>query len=367
MISISKPYIGNEEVDAVVSVLRSGMLAQGPKTKEFEKMFAEYCGTKYAIAFNSGTAAIHAGLYGLGITAGDEVITTPFTFVATANPILMQRAHAVLCDIKEDDFCIDPERVQRCITKSTKAIIAVDLYGQIFRYDELRRIADHRHVRILEDACQSVGATYHGRNAGTCGDAAAFSLYATKNISSGEGGVLTTDDHEVAELARRFRHHGQSEHTRYEYWDLGYNYRMTDIAAAIALVQMSRLDRFSEQRIANAAVLSEGLKSVRGIVVPVPREGTKHVFHQYTIRVTEEYGHTRDELAAYLKEHMIGTGIYYPKPLHLHPHFARMGYKLGDFPVSEQMSREVLSLPVHPQITGQELQTIIAAITSYAR
>lgn len=367
MISISKPYIGNEEIDAVVAVLRSGMLAQGPKTKEFEQAFAEYCGTQYAVAFNSGTAAIHAGLYGLGVKSGDEVITTPFTFVATANPILMQQARVVLCDITEDDFCIDPEQVERRVTKATKAIIPVDLYGQIFRYDELKAIADHHKVKILEDACQSVGAKYRERAAGTCGDAAAFSLYATKNISSGEGGVLTTDDQDVAELARRFRHHGQSEKSRYEYWDLGYNYRMTDIAAAIASVQMSRLDGFTERRIANAAALSDGLASVRGIVVPVPREGMNHVYHQYTIRVTEGYGRTRDELAAYLKEREIGSGIYYPKPLHLHPHFARMGYKPGDFPVAERMSKEVLSLPVHPQLTDTEIHTIISAIASYAR
>src|SRR3989339_198434 len=260
MINISKPIIGKEEIAAVLKVLKSGMIVQGPVVEKLEENFAKYCGTKYAVAFNSGTAAIHAGLYTLGIGPGDEIITTPFTFVATANPILMQGAKVVFADISEDDFNIDPKEVEKKITKKTKAIIPVDLYGQVYNYPAIKKIAKKYHLKILEDACQAVGANRGKARAGNFGDVAAFSLYATKNIMSGEGGLITTNDEKIAEKCKMFRHHGQSEKTKYEYFDLGYNYRMTDILAAIGLVQLKKIERFSRRRIQNAELLSRGLK-----------------------------------------------------------------------------------------------------------
>lgn len=362
MIPIAKPVIGEREKELVNEVLESGILAQGPKVKALEEQFAQLCGTKHAIAVTSGTAAIHAALYAAGVGPGDEVITVPFTFVATANPILMQGADIVFCDIKEDTFNIDPESVRKKVTGKTKAIIAVDLYGQPCDYDALRGIAEEHGLVIIEDACQAVNAYAGDVKAGALGDLGCFSLYATKNMMSGEGGIITTDDDQYAELCRRFRHHGQSEQTRYQYYDLGYNYRMTDLQAAVALGQLEKVDSFTNRRIENAKALNEGLSDVTGLVLPVEKEGHTHVYHQYTIRVTDEFPLTRDELLAHLKERGVGAGVYYPKPLHLHPHFSRMGYAEGAFPVAEKASKDVISLPVHPQVTPEDINTIIQVV-----
>lgn len=367
MINVSKPIIGQEEIDAVVSVMQSGMIVQGPKTAQLEEAFAAYCGTKYAVAFNSGTAALHAGLYALDIGADQEVITSPFTFVASANPILMQGAKVVFADISEDDFNLDPREVARKITPQTKAILPIDLYGQVFDVEGLSQLAKEHNLAILEDACQAVGAEYQGKKAGTFGQIGAFSLYATKNIMSGEGGMIVTDDEELAEKCKRFRHHGQSEKTRYEYWDIGYNYRTTDLCAAIGLVQLGKADRFNDRRRANAEALSLGLEGVAGLVLPKIHPEKKHVFHQYTVRVTPDFKGDRDSLVAFLKENGINCGVYYPKPLHLHPHFMKMGYKEGDFPVAEKMSKEVLSLPVHPSLTQEDIDMIISKIREYGK
>ncbi|MCK9417570.1 DegT/DnrJ/EryC1/StrS family aminotransferase [Candidatus Dojkabacteria bacterium] len=367
MIAISKPLIEEEEINAVVEVLKSGMIAQGPKTKELEDMFAKLCGTKHSIAFSNGTTAIHTAVRALGISDGDEVITVPFTFVATANPVLMERGKVVFVDIAEDDFCIDPNKIEEKITDKTKAIIPVDLFGQIYKYKEIKKIADKYDLKILEDACQAVGATQDGKVAGSFGDAGAFSLYATKNIATGEGGMLTTDDDDIARHAKMFRHHGQDEAVRYEYLELGHNYRMTDIAATIGVEQMKKLDRIIETRVRNAHLFNEGLSNLKGIITPKVSEGNTHVYHQYTIRITEEYGHTREELMEFLKENEIGCGIYYPKPLHMHEHFRKMGYKEGDFPVSEMLSKEVLSLPVNPFVTKEDVEFIMDKIEKFSK
>lgn len=366
MIPLSKPIIGPEEKKEVNEVLESGILAQGSKVKELEEEFAKFCKTKYAIAVNSGTAAIHSALYAIGIKKGDEVITTPFTFVATANPIIMQGAKIIFADIKEDTFNIDPDDVQRKITEKTKAIITVDLYGQPADYESLKKIAKKHDLRIIEDACQAHGAELMGEKTGSLGDIGCFSLYATKNIMSGEGGLITTNNEEYAELCRRFRHHGQSERTRYEYCDLGYNYRMMDLQAAIALAQLKKINNFTQKRIENAQKLIEGLKDIKGLTLPQISPGVKHVFHQFTVRCDNKKI-KREKLIAFLKEKGIGSGIYYPKPLHLHPHFKKFGYQEGDFPVSEKASKEVLSLPVHPLLSEKEIEEIIKTIKEFSR
>ena len=360
-INVSKPYLGEEEIKNVVEVMRSGMLAQGKNVKELERRWAEMCGAKEAVAVNSGTAAIHASLYAMGIKKGMEVITVPFTFVASSNPILMQGAKVVFCDVKEDTFCIDPEAVKEKITKKTKAILGVDLYGQVYDYKALREIAQDHKLLLHEDACQAVGAQLDGKTAGTFGDTTSFSLYATKNIMTGEGGMLTTDSPEMAEQARRFRHHGQSEQTRYEYYDLGYNYRMMDLQAAIGLAQLDRLPEFTRKRQENAAALTEGLSKIKGIKTPYVMPGAKHVFHQYTIKVEKDFPLSRDKLKDHLNSKGVGSGVYYPKPLHLHKIYRDMGYKEGDFPVSEALSQHVLSLPVHPSLSKADITTIIDA------
>jgi dTDP-4-amino-4,6-dideoxygalactose transaminase len=367
MIPISKPLIENEEINAVVDVLKSGMIAQGPKTKELEDAFAKLSGTKYAVAFSNGTTAIHSAIVALGIEQGDEVITVPFTFVGTANPVLMEGGKVVFVDISEDDFCIDPNKIEEKITEKTKAIIPVDLFGQVYRYDEVKKIADKHSLKILEDACQAVGAKYRDRVAGSLGDVGAFSLYATKNITTGEGGILTTDSDEIARKVKMYRHHGQDEATRYEYLEIGHNYRMTDVLAAIGVEQMKKLERITKVRVRNAKLYDEGLSEIEGVITPKVRKGNTHVYHQYTIRITEEYGHTREELMTFLMENEIGCGIYYPKPLHLHEHFRKMGYKEGDFPVSEKLAKEVLSLPVNPFVTEEDVEMIVDKIRGFSK
>ena len=361
MINISKPSVGKEEIDAVVNVLESGMIAQGPKTKEFEQEFAKYAGVKYAVAMNSGTAALHAALYAVGVRENDEVITTPFTFIATANSILMQNAKPVFADIEEDTFNIDASQIENKITKKTKAILAVDLYGHPYAYDAVKKIADKHNLKIIEDACQAVGAEFDGRKCGSLGDIGAFSFYATKNMTTAEGGMLTTDNEEYAELARQLRHHGQSEKVRYEYFGLGYNYRMTDINAAIGLEQMKKINEWNKKRKENAAFLSKRLGKINGIKVPAVQKNCTHVFHQYTIIVKDDFKMKREELMEYLKQKGVGSGVYYPKPLHLFRHISKFGYKQGDFPVAEKLSQQVLSLPVHPNLSNEELETIAKA------
>lgn len=358
MIQISKPFIGDEEKAAVQAVLESGMLAQGPKVKELEELFCSLCNAKYAVATTNGTSAIHAALYAAGVKNGDEVITTPFTFVATANPILMQGAKVVFADIDETTYNLDPASAEGKITEKTKAILPVDLYGCPFDA-KLNSIASSRNLKVVEDACQAVGAMRGDESCGAIADVSAFSLYATKNIMCGEGGIATTNSEEISDRMRLFRHHGQSEKTRYEYYELGYNYRMPDILAAIAVEQIKRMGSIMGARNENARKLNEGLQGIAGVILPKVPKNVKHAFHQYTMRITPAAKVSRDAFVAKMKEAGIGVGIYYPKPLHLHPHFAKMGYKQGDFPVSEKLAGEVVSLPVHPQLSEEDLASII--------
>ncbi|MDP3766296.1 MAG: DegT/DnrJ/EryC1/StrS family aminotransferase [Nanoarchaeota archaeon] len=359
MIPIARPFIGDEEIQAVTDVLKSGMIAQDGRVSEIEEEFARLCGTKYAVAVNSGTAALHTALKIAGIKKGDEVITTPFTFIATANTILMQGAKPVFADVIGDTFNIDPKKIKEKVTSKTKAIVAVDLYGHLCDYDEIGRIAEKNKLIVVEDACQSINAEYKGKKAGSFGSISAFSFYATKNITCGEGGILTTENKDYAENARLFRQHGRSNLSAYDYSDVGYNYRMTDISASILLVQLKKLDFVTKKRIENADCLNKGLGKIKGIKVPIAKKGYKHVFHQYTLRVEDNFKLNRDELMSRLNKKGIGCGIYYPKPLHLCQHIKKLGYKEGDFPVAEKLSKQVLSLPIHPNVTKEQLRYII--------
>ena len=365
MIPIAKPILGKKEKQLVNEVLDSGLLAQGSKVAELEKKFAKFCNVKFAVAVNSGTAALHCANYACKIKKGDEVITTPFTFVATANSIIMQGAKPVFVDIKEDTFNINSSKIEEKITKKTKIILPVDLYGQPADYDKLIKIARNHNLGIIDDACQAVNAKYKGRRVGGLVDVTCFSFYATKNMISGEGGMITTNNEEIAEQCKRFRHHGQSEKTRYNYYDLGYNYRMMDLQAAIALGQLDKIEEFTKIRRRNAYLLSKGLNNIIGIITPKEIKNIKHVYHQYTIKVTNEFNISRDDLKSRLADQGIGCGIYYPKPLHLHPNFKKFGYKKGDFPVAEKISEQVLSLPIHPSITKDDIDKIIRTIDDF--
>lgn len=353
MISISKPQFGEEELAAIKEVLESGYVVQGPRVRALEAAFGEVCGVEHAVATSSGTTALHIALLAHGIGPGDEVITTPFTFIASASSILFTGARPVFADIKEDTFNIDPERIEERITPSTKAIMPVHLYGQICDMDAILDIADRHDLIVIEDAAQAVGAEYKGQRAGSFGTGC-FSLYATKNVTSVEGGMITTQDPEIAERARLLRSHGSSK--RYYYDQLGYNFRMTDIHAAIGLTQMKHLDEYTEARRANAAYLSQHLE---GVTVPVVEEGRKHVFHQYTIKVPDR----RDEAVQELREAGIGTGVFYPVPLHTQELFQNLGYD-DAMPVTERVAQKVISLPVHPALSDDDLEQIVASVNA---
>lgn len=365
MVNIAAPIIGLEEKKAVQRVLQSGILAQGPKVSKLQNDFALYCGTKYAVALNSGTAALHCALFTVGIGFGDEVITTPFSFIATINPILMVGARPVLVDIEPQTFNIDISKIESAITKKTKAIIPVHLYGQPCDYAEIQALAKKHKLIVIEDACQAIGAYYGKKKAGSLGNLGCFSLYATKNIMSGEGGIVTTNSKKHADAIKRFRQHGTDK--QYEYTHLGYNYRMSDLHAAVAVEQLKKVDKFNKARSKNAELLTKKLANIPGLELPITGKNRSHVFHQYTIRITPKFGATRKQLAESLKAKGVGSGIYYPKPLHAYSHIAKLGYKQGQFPQAELAAREVLSLPVHPKVTKADINLIVATIKKVAR
>lgn len=352
MIPISKPYIGEAEKQAVMAVLDSGMLAQGPQTAKLEERFTRLCGVKHAIATTSGTTALHLALLANGVGPGDEVITTPFTFIASANSILFTGAKPVFVDIDPETFNINPTEIERAITPRTKAIMPVHLYGYVADMDAIETIAQSRGLKIIEDACQAVGAAYQQKMAGSFG-VGAFSLYATKNMMSGEGGMITTDDDAVAEKCRMLRNHGMKR--RYYHDMLGYNFRMSDLHAAIGLAQMDRLAEFTAKRRANAAYLNAHLTSV---ITPKVKAGYDHVWHQYTIRVT---GGRRDAAVEKLTAAGIGTGIFYPVPAHRQEYMRSIVGEVS-LPVAEQLAGEVISLPVHPQLSQADLEQIVAEV-----
>jgi dTDP-4-amino-4,6-dideoxygalactose transaminase len=354
MIPISKPYIGEAEKQAVMEVLDSGMLAQGPKTALLEEKFAEVCHTKYAIATTSGTTALHVALLAHEIGPGDEVITTPFTFMASVNSILFVGAKPVFVDIDEKTFNINPMEIESVITSKTKAILLVHLYGYPCNMDQISNIAEKHGLVIIEDACQAIGAKYKGKFVGSFGTGC-FSLYATKNIMSGEGGMITTSDEKIAQRCKMIRNHGMQ--TRYYHDMLGYNFRMSDLHAAIGLVQIDRLGEFTEARRKNATFLNAHLTSV---ITPQALPGYDHVWHQYTIRVKQ--GAIRDEVVNTLNQSGVGTGIFYPVPAYKQTHLVEMGYGNLNLPVTERIVNEVISLPVHPQLTQADLQRIIEEV-----
>lgn len=353
MIPISKPLIGPEEKEAVFAVLESGFLVQGPRTQELEARFAALCQTRHAIATSNGTTALHLALLANDIGPGDEVITTPFTFIATVNSILAVGATPVLVDIDPQTFNLNADLVEAHITDKTKAIMPVHLYGQMCEMDTLVALANGYNLRLIEDAAQAVGATWNGRPAGSYGTGA-FSLYATKNVMSGEGGMITTDDDEVAARCRLLRNHGQR--TRYDYASWGTNFRLSDLHAAIGVCQMDRLASFTARRQANAASLNARIESV---VKPTVCPQAEHVWHQYTVRIN--HGRSRDQAIQQLSAAGVGTGIFYPSPAHHQDHIRAVVGEVT-LPEAERAAREVFSLPVHPQLSQDDLNTIVTAV-----
>ena len=343
MIPIAHPLLGVEEEDAVLTVLRSGQLAQGERVAAFEKRFAELCQVPEAIAVSTGTAALHLALIAHEIGYGDEVITTPFSFAATANAILLVGAVPVFVDIDPETCNIDPSLVEAAITPRTKAILPVHLYGNPCDMERLQAIAAEHHLVIIEDACQAHAASIGGKPVGSFGTGC-FSFYPTKNMTTGEGGMITTSDPLIAERARLLRSHGQKE--RYHHVALGFNQRMTELQAAIGLAQLGKLERFTEKRRANAAYLSKHLGPA--VKTPPARDGYRHVYHQYTIRVPQET--SRDAWAAQLLKRGIGTAVHYPCPIHQQPFYqeAKDLYRIAARPLDEEQMATIVKTPTGP-------------------
>jgi perosamine synthetase len=362
VIPISTVDLGPEVEAEVLAVLRSGMIAQGPKVAEFERRFAELTGVKHAVAVNNGTTALVAALQVLGLEPGDEVVTSPFTFVATLNAILEAGATATFADIREEDFNLDPALAEAAVTDRTRVVMPVHLYGQTADAPAFLDLAQRRGLALVEDSAQSHGATIGGRAAGSFG-IGCFSFYGTKNLTTGEGGILTTDDDTIADRLRVLRNQGMR--ARYQYEMAGHNYRLTDLQAALAIPQLDRYESAVKRRQANAATLSAGLADVPGLVVPRELEGRSHVWHQYTVRVTADAKVSRDELAAKLLEAGVGNGIYYPKLVFDYPtYLEHPRVRVSDVPVAARIVTEVLSLPVHPRVSEDDAARVVEAVRS---
>lgn len=355
MIPVARPLLGPEEEEAVLAVLRSGNIAQGPQVEALEAAFAAVCGTRFAVAVSSGTAALHLALLAHGIGPGDEVITSPFSFAATGNSVLMTGARPVFADIDERTFNLDPAAVEAAVTPRTRAIMPVHLYGQPADMERIGAIAARHGLAIVEDAAQAVGATYRGRPAGSFGTGC-FSLYATKNVTSAEGGIVTTDDAGIADRLRLLRSHGSR--VRYYHELLGYNFRMTDLHAAVGLAQLAKLGRFTAARLANAAALDRAIDHP-AVVTPYVSPDARHVYHQYTVRVSAD----RDEAARQLAAAGVGSAIFYPLPIPHQPLYRELGYD-DVLPVAERMSREVLALPVHPGLSAHDVARVAEAVNA---
>ncbi|GER85240.1 MAG: DegT/DnrJ/EryC1/StrS family aminotransferase [Thermogemmatispora sp.] len=366
MIPIARPLLGAEEEAAIREVLTSGLLAQGKYVAAFEQRFAELCQVGAAIAVSSGTAALHLALLAHDIGPGDEVITTAFSFAATANAILLVGATPVFVDIEPETYTLDPTQVELALSERTRAILPVHLYGHPCDLGRLLPLVEAHKLILLEDACQAHASSFAGKPVGSFGTGC-FSFYATKNMTTGEGGMITSDDPEVAARLRLLRNHGQA--SRYHQIGLGYNLRMTDLQGALGLVQLAKLEEFTQRRIANATYLNQHLAGI--VQTPITRPGCRHTYHQYTIRVPAH----RDEIAAELHRRGIATAVHYPVPIHQQPFYRSQASRFyvvnperqqrvrGDSPLArlpetERAAREVLSLPVHPALTQDDLETI---------
>lgn len=360
MIPITTVRFGHEEEELVLEVLRSGQLAQGAYVERFEQEFAALHGVKHAVAVNNGTTALVVAMEALGIGPGDEVVTSPFTFVATLNAILEAGATARFADIGPD-FNVVPENLASLVNEKTKALVPVHLYGYMADMAPIMSIAWDRDLRVVEDAAQAVAAEYQGARAGSF-DVGCFSLYATKNLNTGEGGVVTTNDDQVADRLRLLRNQGMRQ--RYQYEVAGHNYRLTNLAAAVGLPQLSRIEQTSRQRASNSVVLRAGLVNLQGLILPPePAAGRTHVYHQFTIRITDDAKLTRDQVVDALTAKGVGCGIYYPKVVFDYDCYRTDPRVMQDHvPHAFKAASQVISLPVHPYLSSDDLTKIVEVV-----
>ncbi len=371
LVDLKKQYIAikDEILTAIKRVMENASFILGKEVEEFEEEFASFCGVKYAIGVSSGSAALHLALIACGVKEGDEVITTPYTFIATTEAISRVRAKIAFVDINSQDYNMDVSKIEEKITEKTKAILPVHLYGHPADMDSIMEIAVKYNLKVIEDAAQAHGASYRSRSGsgypaqaerrvGSVGDVGCFSFYPGKNLGAyGDGGMIVTNDEEIAGKIRLLRNHGRRE--KYEHLIEGYNYRLDALQAAILKVKLARLNEWNEARRSRAKLYNDLLAGTN-IITPLEREYAKHVYHLYVIRTKE-----RDELRKHLETKGAATGLHYPIPLHLQRAYSHLGYKKGDFPVAEEVSQEILSLPMFPELTDEELRTIANVIRDF--
>lgn len=358
-IPLKQPLLGDEEKKAIIEVLDSGVIAQGKKVAEFEDRFSELCGAKYAVAVNSGTAALHAILAGLNIGQGDEVIVTSFSFIATASPILMVGAKPVFADIDLENFNIDPDSIEPLINDKTKAIIAVNLYGYCANWKVLNKIAKKHNLFLLEDSAQAHGASYEDSVAGNNSDAAWFSFYATKNMTTGEGGMITTNNEELAINAKRFRQHGMNVVGNYEYIDLGFNYRTTDLQASIGIQQLRKLESWNNRRKDIATEYLNSFCDNSSLILPKTKI-QNHVYHLFTMRTDSAY---RDQIVEKISKSGVGCGVYYPQPLYNIPYLSQFR-PLEPNINSELAADSVFSIPCEPYMSDSQVLSVIQIVNA---
>jgi len=362
MIPVNKPLIGKEEINAVAKVLKSGILTgrlgSGPMTKQFEANFAKFVKAKHAIAVSSGTAALHMTLWAADVKVGDEVILPSFTFIATAEAVALVGAKPVFVDIKPKTYNIDPDKIEPAITSKTKAIIPVDLYGLPAEMDKIREISDKHNLILIEDAAQAHGASYKAKPPGFFADMTCWSFYASKNMTTGEGGMITTRNDDYAEKLRLIRSHGEKE--EYSASILGHNYRMPEIEAAIGIAQLRKLPMFAQKRRRNAQALTERLRNVKQLVLPSEPRGCRSSWYLYTVRIRRGSAKVRDGIVEHLRKKGVGAAIYYHMPVHQMPCYQRFGtYSLSN---TEKVAQQVFSLPIHPEVTSKNVQYIANAV-----
>ncbi|MCU1270545.1 MAG: UDP-4-keto-6-deoxy-N-acetylglucosamine 4-aminotransferase [Acidobacteriaceae bacterium] len=380
LLPYGRQSIDEDDILAVVETLRSDWLTTGPKVNEFEEAFAARVGARFAVAFSSGTAALHGAAFAAGVEPGDDAITSPLTFAATANCILYQGGRPVFADVREDTLNIDPERVAKCITPRTKALLPVDYAGHPADLDELHQIADDHGLTIIEDACHALGAEHRGRRVGSISHMTVFSFHPVKHLTTGEGGMVTTDNLRFAETLRKFRNHGINSGARerqaqgqwqYEMVLLGFNYRLTDIACALGLRQLSKLEKNLARRREIAGKYTEAMRALPGVLPPVVRNEVRPAWHLYPLRLElASLSATRAEIFQAIRAENIGVNVHYI-PVHLHPYYReRFGYKHGDYPVAEAAYESLISLPMFHGMSDGDADDVLRAvgkvITEYA-
>ncbi|AKP48479.1 UDP-4-amino-4,6-dideoxy-N-acetyl-beta-L-altrosamine transaminase [Bacillus smithii] len=374
-LSYGRQWITEEDIEAVVEVLKSPFLTQGPKIQEFEQKVADYVGAKYAVAFSNGTAALHGACFAAGIGEGDEVITTPMTFAATSNAVLYCGGKPVFADIDERTYNIDPKEISKHITPRTKAIIPVDFTGQPADMDAIMKIAEEYGLVVIEDGAHSLGAEYKGRKVGTLAHMTMFSFHPVKPVTTAEGGIIVTDSKEYYEKLKRFRSHGMIKENLsrdegpwyYEMVDLGYNYRMTDLQAALGISQMDKLDRFIKRRQEIANIYNEAFKTMDSVILPHQLEGAKSGWHLYILQLRlEKLKSSRREIFEKLRADNIGVHVHYI-PVYWHPFYQKLGYKKGLCPTAEQWYEQALTLPIFPKMTDEDIKDVIDAVKKHVK